>query len=205
MRGWVYTLIISTLVLIFTTVSVMLYTGDHSLEAFNILGVSENTDVNTPLVADGLSGVTAVLLTTVGATRPSDYGTVVWQGIKSMFGAIIILTLTWLISTVVSEICTGEYPSTLVTGSINSDFLPVVLFLLASMMVFVTGTSWDTFGIMPLIATAMTVKIDTTLVTPCMSAVTTGAMCGDYYSPIPDTMILSFTGTCCSHTGHVTS
>jgi Na+/H+ antiporter family protein len=204
-KGRVYALIISMLVLIFATVSAMLYTGSRSLETFSILGAFENTDVNTSLVVGGLSGVAAVLLTTVGAIKPSDYGKAVWQGIKSMFGAITILILAWLISTVVSEMHTGEYLSTLVAGNINSGFLPVILFLLASVMAFATGTSWGTFGIMLPIAAAMAVKVDATLVIPCMSAVMAGAVCGDHCSPISDTTILSSTGARCNHMDHVTS
>ncbi len=59
-----------------------------------------------------------------------------------MFGAIAILILAWLISTVVGEMHTSDYLSTLVAGNIHPGFLPVILFLLASVMAFATGTSW---------------------------------------------------------------
>ena len=122
-----------------------------------------------------------------------------------MFGAITILILAWLISTVVSEMHTGDYLSTLVADNIHPGFLPVILFLLASVMAFATGTSWGTFGIMLPIAAAMAVKVDASLVIPCMSAVMAGAVCGDHCSPISDTTILSSTGAHCNHIDHVTS
>lgn len=72
-------------------------------------------------------------------------------------------------------------------------------------MAFATGTSWGTFGIMLPIAAAMAVKVDPTLIIPCMSAVMAGAVCGDHCSPISDTTILSSTGARCNHIDHVTS
>lgn len=204
-KGRVYALIIPVLVLIFATISAMLYTGAQALESFTLLGAFENTDVNTSLVFGGICGVLAVLLCTIGTIASGSYGRAVFQGMKSMVGAIIILILAWLISTVVSEMHTGEYLSKLVAGNINPALLPVILFLLGSVMAFATGTSWGTFGIMLPIAAAMAVKVDAGLIVPCMSAVMAGAVCGDHCSPISDTTILSSTGAHCNHIDHVTS
>lgn len=204
-EGRVYALIIPVLVLICATLCAMLYTGAQALESFSILGAFENTDVNTSLVFGGILGVSAVLLCTVGTIEARVYPKAVWDGMKSMFGAISILILAWLISTVVSEMRTGEFLSTLVAGSIHPGFLPVILFVLGSIMAFATGTSWGTFGIMLPIAAAMSVKVDPNLIIPCMSAVMAGAVCGDHCSPISDTTILSSTGAQCNHIDHVTS
>ncbi len=203
--GRVYALIIPVLTLIASTVAAMIYTGAQASETFSILGAFENTDVNTSLVFGGTCGVLAVVLCTLGTIKTADYPKAVWQGAKSMFGAIAILILAWLISTVVGEMHTGDYLSTLVADSIRPGFLPVILFLLASVMAFATGTSWGTFGIMLPIAAAMAVKVEPALIIPCMSAVMAGAVCGDHCSPISDTTILSSTGARCNHIDHVTS
>lgn len=204
-KGRVYALIIPVLALIASTVSAMIYTGAQASETFSILGAFENTDVNTSLVFGGTCGVLAVVLCTLGTIKTADYPKAVWQGAKSMFGAIAILILAWLISTVVGEMHTGDYLSTLVADNIHPGFLPVILFLLASVMAFATGTSWGTFGIMLPIAAAMAVKVEPALIIPCMSAVMAGAVCGDHCSPISDTTILSSTGARCNHIDHVTS
>ncbi|HFC8547304.1 TPA: Na+/H+ antiporter NhaC family protein [Neisseria lactamica] len=203
--GRVYALIIPVLILIASTVAAMIYTGAQAGETFSILSAFENTDVNTSLVFGGSCGVLAVVFCTFGTIKASDYPKAVWQGAKSMFGAIAILILAWLISTVVGEMHTGDYLSTLVADSIHPGFLPVILFLLASVMAFATGTSWGTFGIMLPIAAAMAVKVEPALIIPCMSAVMAGAVCGDHCSPISDTTILSSTGARCNHIDHVTS
>ncbi|OOR99341.1 Na+/H+ antiporter [Haemophilus paracuniculus] len=204
-KGRVYALIVPVLVLISATVVSMIYTGAQALETFSILGAFENTDVNTSLVVGGTLGVIAVLVCTAGLIKAEDYSKAIWIGCRSMFGAIAILVFAWIISTVVKEIHTGDYLSSLVAGNIPSAFLPAILFVLASVMAFATGTSWGTFGIMLPIAAAMAMKIEPALLIPCMSAVMAGAVCGDHCSPISDTTILSSTGAQCNHMDHVTT
>lgn len=204
-KGRVFALIIPILVLIVTTVASMLYTGAQALDTFSLLGAFENTNVNLSLVIGGSAGVLAVLLCTLGLIKAEDYPKAIWLGCKSMFGAIAILVLAWLISSVVKDMHTGDYLSTLVAGSISPAFLPAILFVLATVMAFATGTSWGTFGIMLPIAAGMAVNVDAGLLIPCMSAVMAGAVCGDHCSPISDTTILSSTGAQCNHMDHVTS
>lgn len=204
-KGRVYALILPIFVLIATTVASMIYTGAEALETFSLLGAFENTNVNLSLVIGGSAGVLAVILCTLGLIKAEDYPKAIWVGCKSMFGAIAILTLAWLISSVVKDMHTGDYLSTLVAGNIDPAFLPAILFILATTMAFATGTSWGTFGIMLPIAAGMAVNVDPTLLIPCMSAVMAGAVCGDHCSPISDTTILSATGAQCNHMDHVTS
>ncbi|WGE51717.1 Na+/H+ antiporter NhaC family protein [Actinobacillus equuli subsp. haemolyticus] len=204
-NGRVYALIIPILVLLVTTVSSMIYTGAQALDTFSLLGAFENTNVNLSLVIGGSAGVLAVILCTLGLINAADYPKAIWSGCKSMFGAIAILILAWLISSVVKDMHTGDYLSTLVAGNIDPAFLPAILFVLATVMAFATGTSWGTFGIMLPIAAGMAINVDTGLLIPCMSAVMAGAVCGDHCSPISDTTILSSTGAQCNHIDHVTS
>lgn len=204
-QGRVYALIAPVLVLIATTISMMIYTGAQELEVFSLLGAFEETDVNFSLVVGGSAGVLAVIICTFGLIKAEDYPKAIWAGCRSMFGAIAILIFAWLISTVVSNMETGKYLSTLVAGNIPAAFLPAILFVLATVMAFATGTSWGTFGIMLPIAASMAVAVEPALIIPSMSAVMAGAVCGDHCSPISDTTILSSTGAQCNHMDHVTS
>lgn len=204
-NGRVYALIVPVLVLIATTISMMIYTGAQELEEFSLLGAFEETDVNFSLVVGGTAGVLAVIACTFGLIKAEDYPKAIWAGCRSMFGAIAILIFAWLISTVVSNMETGKYLSTLVAGNIPAAFLPAILFVLATVMAFATGTSWGTFGIMLPIAASMAVAVEPALIIPSMSAVMAGAVCGDHCSPISDTTILSSTGAQCNHMDHVTS
>ncbi len=79
----------------------------------------------------------------------------------------------------------------------------MLVFVLAGLMAFSTGTSWGTFGIMLPIAADMSVASDVSLILPMLSAVLAGAVFGDHCSPISDTTILSSTGAACHHIDHV--
>ncbi|MGR3808587.1 transporter, NhaC family (TC 2.A.35) [Pasteurella testudinis DSM 23072] len=210
-HGRVIDLILPILVLIIGTISMMIYTGAQSLaadgQAFSILGAFENTTVGTSLVVGGVAALITATLCALSSRQISlkEYLLAYGLGVKSMFGAILVLFFAWTINTVVSDIHTGKYLSSLVSDSVAIGFLPVLLFILSALMAFSTGTSWGTFGIMLPIAASIAVNADPSLLLPCLSAVMAGAVCGDHCSPISDTTILSSTGASCNHIDHVTT
>ena len=117
----------------------------------------------------------------------------------------LILVFAWTIGSVIGDMKTGSYLSSLATGNIDYHWLPVILFLLAGLMAFSTGTSWGTFGIMLPIAGDMAAASDIALILPMLSAVLAGSVFGDHCSPISDTTILSSTGARCNHIDHVST
>lgn len=210
-KGHVRNLVLPILVLIFSTVTMMIYTGASALAAdgkeFSILGSFENTVVGTSLVVGGTCSILVSTLLIIIDRQVSvpEYARSWIAGIKSMAGAIAILFFAWTINKVVGDMQTGKYLSSLVSGNIPMQFLPVILFILGSAMAFSTGTSWGTFGIMLPIAAAMAANAAPELLLPCLSAVMAGAVCGDHCSPVSDTTILSSTGAKCNHMDHVTT
>ncbi len=60
-----------------------------------------------------------------------------------MSGAITILFFAWTINTIVGDVNTGKYLASLVSGNMMTQLLPALLFLLAIIMAFSTGTSWE--------------------------------------------------------------
>ena len=210
-KGHVRNLVLPILVLIFSTVTMMIYTGASALAAdgkeFSILGAFENTVVGTSLVVGGTCSILVSTLLIIIDRQVSvpEYARSWIAGIKSMAGAIAILFFAWTINKVVGDMQTGKYLSSLVSGNIPMQFLPVILFILGSAMAFSTGTSWGTFGIMLPIAAAMAANAAPELLLPCLSAVMAGAVCGDHCSPVSDTTILSSTGAKCNHMDHVTT
>lgn len=207
-NGRVADLLLPIIMLIIATVSFMLWTGAQALteqgQAFSLLGAFENTDVGRSLVYGALIGLAMALLTVVRQALPvKDTAKTLWIGAKSMFGAIVILLFAWTIGSVISDMKTGSFLSTLVQGSIAPEWLPVLLFLLSGAMAFSTGTSWGTFGIMLPIAGDMSAASDISLMLPMLSAVLAGSVFGDHCSPISDTTILSSTGARCHHIDHV--
>ena len=210
-KGHVRNLVLPILVLIFSTVTMMIYTGASALAAdgkeFSILGAFENTVVGTSLVVGGTCSILVSTLLIILDRQVSvpEYARSWIVGIKSMAGAIAILFFAWTINKVVGDMQTGKYLSSLVSGNIPMQFLPVILFILGSAMAFSTGTSWGTFGIMLPIAAAMAANAAPELLLPCLSAVMAGAVCGAHCSPVSDTTILSSTGAKCNHMDHVTT
>ena len=83
-------------------------------------------------------------------------------------------------------------------------FLPAIVFIVACILAFATGTSWGTFGILIPIVNAM-FTVGSGIGTVCMSACLAGAVCGDHCSPISDTTIMSSAGAECEHLNHVST
>lgn len=208
-KGRVSALIVPILVLIAGTVSMMMYTGYQALaengQAFSVLGAFENTTVGISLVVGSLISFVVASLFVFNTISFADYIKAILLGFKSMSGAITILFFAWTINTIVGDVNTGKYLASLVSGNMMTQLLPALLFLLAIIMAFSTGTSWGTFGIMLPIAAAMAANADPALMLPCLSAVMAGAVCGDHCSPVSDTTILSSTGAACNHIDHVTT
>lgn len=207
-KGKVTDLVLPIITLIIATVASMLYTGSQALAAdgkeFALLGAFENTDVGSSLIYGGLVGLAVALLTVLKQGLPLvEIVRTLWIGAKSMFGAILILVFAWSIGSVIGDMKTGAYLSTMAQGNIEPHWLPVILFLLSGLMAFSTGTSWGTFGIMLPIAGDMAAATDVALMLPMLSAVLAGSVFGDHCSPISDTTILSSTGARCNHIDHV--
>ncbi|WP_153447323.1 Na+/H+ antiporter NhaC family protein [Vibrio algicola] len=209
-NGRVSNLILPIVALIVATVYFMIASGANVLEddgqAFSLLKAFENTNVGQSLCFGALVGIVVALITVARQKMPiKDVVITLWIGAKSMFGAILILAFAWTIGAVIKDMGTGAYLSTLVEGSIDDHWLPVILFLLSGVMAFSTGTSWGTFGIMLPIAGDMAGATDLALMLPMLSAVLAGSVFGDHCSPISDTTILSSTGARCNHIDHVST
>lgn len=207
-KGQVADLILPIIGLIIATVVSMLYTGASALandgKPFSVLGAFENTDVGMSLIYGGLAGLALALFTVLKQPLSlSEIARTLWIGARSMFGAILILLFAWTIGSVIGDMKTGTYLSTLAQGNIAAQWLPVILFLLSGVMAFSTGTSWGTFGIMLPIAGDMAGATDIALMLPMLGAVLAGSVFGDHCSPISDTTILSSTGARCNHIDHV--
>lgn len=207
-HGKVSDLIMPIVMLIIATVSAMIYTGKTAMLAdgkpFTVLGAFENTDVGTSLVFGGLIGLVVALYTVLKQRLETKaISHTLWIGAKSMFGAIVILVFAWTIGSVISDMKTGAYMSSLVQGNIDPHWLPAILFVLSGLMAFSTGTSWGTFGIMLPIAGDMAGTADVALMLPMLASVLAGSVFGDHCSPISDTTILSSTGARCHHIDHV--
>ena len=130
----------------------------------------------------------------------------IWvDGMKTLIITGVILICAWSLSSVIKELGTAKYLIQLLSGSLPPFILPSLIFVLGAIISFATGTSYGTMGIlMPLaIPLAYSINPDMSYVIVATSAVLTGAIFGDYCSPISDTTILSSMGAGCNHIDHV--
>jgi Na+/H+ antiporter NhaC len=136
-----------------------------------------------------------------------EFFAAVTQGVKSMVGAIVILTLAWTISGVCRDLLgTGKYVAGVVeASSLPVALIPAIMFLAAAALSFSTGTAWGTFGILIPITINICDIVAPHLSITALSSVMAGSVFGDHCSPISDTTILSSTGAGCDHISHVTT
>ncbi|WP_017185182.1 Na+/H+ antiporter NhaC family protein [Alkalibacillus haloalkaliphilus] len=205
-NGKVFNLLIPILVLLATTVTSMIVTGVQASEGeVSLVSIFANTDVNLSLVLGGtFSVVVAMLFYFVQQGEKTNFFLVTWEGIKAMLPAVYILVLAWMIVSVIEAIGTDQYLVSLVEeANLDAAYLPLIIFLVAGVMAFATGTSWGTFGLMLPIAGSMAVALEPGLLIPALAAVLAGSVFGDHCSPISDTSVLSSTGAGSNHIDHV--
>jgi tetracycline resistance efflux pump len=206
-KGSIFHLTIPFGTLIFGTLLAMIWTGIAAIEEGPItaLKVTENIDVTGSLLYGGLATVFISIVLLLGTGKsPELVGTGLYRGIKSMLPAAIILIFAWTLVSVIGDIGTGTYLADLVQDtSLNVAYLPAVIFILAGIMAFSTGTSWGTFTVMLPIAGEIAAATNIEMMLPMLAAVLAGSVFGDHCSPISDTTILSSTGAGSHHIDHV--
>ena len=126
------------------------------------------------------------------------------KGFQAMISPIIILTLAVSLKTTLNALDAAGYVHDLMYAASEGlyNMLPAVIFLVACVLAFASGTSWGTFGILIPIVTAI-FPGDSSLLYIGISACCAGAVCGDHCSPISDTTIMSSAGAQCEHVNHV--
>lgn len=135
------------------------------------------------------------------------------NGMHVMFDGLLILVLAWSLSKVTGDLNTAGYLISVFADVLNPVWIPVIIFILAGLTSFATGTSWGTMGIlMPLVvplvwnlghAAGLEEAFIHILIFDSVSSVLAGAVWGDHCSPISDTTILSSIATQCDHIEHV--
>ena len=194
-------------------------------EAFKTIGIRQgfiDTDASKALFYGAIISITLsyIYYLVRGLFTIRVAGDAITDGIKSMVPALIVLSLAWTIGSIIrSSPADGGLglASFLSESVVNSSFplwaLPIVMYLLSSIIAFSTGTSWGTFAIMipiamPIVnalalASGYSGEALITVISITIGAVISGAVFGDHCSPISDTTILSSTGSNCPLLEHV--
>ncbi|WMX13513.1 MULTISPECIES: Na+/H+ antiporter NhaC family protein [unclassified Aureispira] len=174
-----------------------------------------NSDSYAALLWASMSAIVLALILTVaqGIMKLSDAIETVVAGFKTMMPALLILILAWALATTTEELSTAEFLTTTLGDSLSPYMVPVVVFILAAVIAFSTGSSWSTMAILYPIAIPLCWSISQNAGLPLETAmellynviavVLAASVLGDHCSPISDTTILSSLASNCNHIDHV--
>ena len=213
-RGRVIDLLLPVLVLIVTCTAGMLYVGGFfGTDAWggtdcagDFIAAFGNTDAFIGLPWGSLIAlvVTVIYLVARRVVSFKDAMACVPKGFQAMISPIIILTLAVSLKTTITSLGAAVYVHDVMEGAAAFLYamLPAVIFVVACVLAFASGTSWGTFGILIPIVTAI-FPASSELLIIGISACCAGAVMGDHCSPISDTTIMSSAGAQCNHLDHV--
>ena len=208
-KGRVIHLVLPIVILIVSCIIGMIYTGKF-FEGESFADAFANSDASVGLV---FGSVVALVFTLIFylATRVLTFRecmNALPEGFKSMVPAILILTFAWTLKSMTSSLGSDVFVETFVKGFADKEaimsLLPAIVFLVATVIAFATGTSWGTFGILiPIAAKVFNNDISSPMMVMAVAACMAGAVCGDHCSPISDTTIMASAGAQCGHIQHV--
>ena len=217
-RSRVIDLVLPIVVLVVISVVGLLYVGGYfGVDAWggteyagDFVGAFGNTDAFVGLPWGGILAL-IFLIAYLVCRRLLTFKEVmdcVPQGFIAMVPAIMILTLATSLKNISNDLLgSASFVEMLMHSDFAqglSNFLPAVIFVVACLLAFATGTSWGTFGILIPIVSNM-FGVEDPLLYIGMSACLAGAVCGDHCSPISDTTIMSSAGAQCAHVVHVST
>ena len=216
-NGRVIDLILPVLVLIVTCTLGMIYVGGFfGVDAWGGIGLRgrlSSVPSATPTRSSACPGavmialvLTVIYLVARKVLSFKEAMECVPKGFIAMVPPIIILTLAVSLKTMINSLGADVYVHDLMFAASMSlySMLPAVIFVVACILAFASGTSWGTFGILIPIVTAV-FPADSNLLIIGISACCAGAVCGDHCSPISDTTIMASAGAQCEHLNHVTT
>ena len=215
-RGRVIDLLIPVLVLIAACTVGMIYVGGFfGTDAWggtdcagDFVAAFGNTDAFIGLPWGSIIALvlTVIYLVARRVVSFKDAMACVPKGFQAMISPIIILTLAVSLKTTITSLGAADYVRDIMKGAASFLYamLPAVIFVVACILAFASGTSWGTFGILIPIVTAI-FPASSELLIIGISACCAGAVMGDHCSPISDTTIMSSAGAQCNHIEHVST
>lgn len=207
-KGGVIDLVFPVVVLIICCVIGMIYTGGF-FSGTGFVEAFSGSDASVGLMLGSFFAfvITIVFYAVRKVLRFNESMACIPDGFKAMVPAILILTFAWTLKAMTDSLGAKEYVAAVVKNASGGlmSLLPAIIFLVACLLAFATGTSWGTFGILiPIVVDAFVGKNETMMII-AISACMAGAVCGDHCSPISDTTIMASAGAQCNHVNHVTT
>ena len=204
-RGKLIDLIIPVLILIALCVWGLLFNGFSAIEEGGFIEAFSSTDAYVGLPWGSiLAFVLIVIYMLVRRVMTfTEAMECLPKGFCAMVPAITILTLATALKNMTNTLEASAFVENAMSNAQGLQWaLPAIVFVVACLVSFATGTSWGTFGILIPIVSAIFPETSP-LFFVGISACLAGAVCGDHCSPISDTTIMSSAGAHCNHINHV--
>ena len=204
-HGKLIDLVIPIVLLIACCVWGLLYNGYQAIGEGSVIDAFSSTDAYVGLPWGSLIALVLIILYLVARKVISfeEAMECVPKGFIAMVPAITILTLATSLKSMTNALdASGFVYGVMSNASALQWVLPALVFVVACLVAFATGTSWGTFGILIPIVSAIFPETSS-LFFVGISACLAGAVCGDHCSPISDTTIMSSAGAHCNHINHV--
>lgn len=170
------------------------------------------------LVYGSLAGLTTIGALALGrrVLTVDEFRGSAFEGAKHVLPALAILWLAWCLSKMTRDeyLGTGAFLGQILGDRVSPIAMPTIVFLIAAIISFATGTSWGTMGILMPIVIPVTYRMVAAqssnavdpydpLLVASIGSVLAGAIFGDHCSPISDTTVLSSQSSSCDHVAHV--
>lgn len=212
-KGRVIDLLLPIIVLIAISVFALVYVGGildpENSNYGNFISAFADTDATVGLPWGAIIALVIIIVYLIGRKLITFKAAMesVPQGFIAMVPAITILTFATSLKNVSNDLLgSAKFVEAMMKNAAPelANFLPAVIFIVACLLAFATGTSWGTFGILIPIVCNMFEPTNPLLFVG-ISACLAGAVCGDHCSPISDTTIMSSAGAQCVHVLHVST
>ena len=204
-KGKLFDLIIPVLILIVFCVWGLLYNGFSAIGEGSVIDAFSETDAYVGLPWGSIIALVIVMIYMLvrKVVTFEEAMECIPNGFCAMVPAITILTLATALKNMTGMLEAREFVANAMSNAQGLQWLlPAIVFVVACLVSFATGTSWGTFGILIPIVSAIFPETSS-LFFVGISACLAGAVCGDHCSPISDTTIMSSAGAHCNHINHV--
>jgi len=200
--------ILPILTLLAMALVMMWHTGRQGIPAdaplFEILGNADSAKAmfQASAISLGLAVVLARVLGGLGGVESVKAGV---GSMRHLSLALLVLFCAWTLGGAISELGAAEYVTSLLASTLPAWLLPTLVFVLAALTSFSTGSSFTAMAILIPMALPLgfAISADPTIHLATAGSVLTGACWGDHCSPISDTTVLSSIGSGCELVPHV--
>jgi Na+/H+ antiporter NhaC len=172
-----------------------------------IISASENS-IKILAYGGGLSLILAALFARyVAKLGFDDVRHAALMGARGSLLPMAILSLAWSLKAACDALQTGPFLVAAVGDSVPATMFPAIVFVIAGITSFATGTSYGTMAILMPTAVPIAYALEgntyglITMIT--LGSILDGAIFGDHCSPVSDTTIMSSISSSCDHMHHV--